>query len=236
VELTTRDCRLIEDIALHHLMTREQIVTLGYFTSISRANRRLLTLVKSGYLERIRVNSAAEPRKALYRASQTASAAIDPRVTALLSSRRVSAMQLDHSLAVVDARIKLKTLGMDRWLAEPQCRHQYTVSQGLRRVSEDVRPDGVARFGDRLLFVEVDRGNVSLSRIKAKLQAYATYQRSGMLNETYGPIDPAILIITTATLRKRNIAGVIPHNVPFPIYVHTVTGFRACTTLSEVAR
>jgi len=236
VELTPRDRQMVEDIALHHVMTRDQIISLGYFTSISRANRRLLTLLKSGLLERVAVNASAEPRQALYRASKRVREHFDSRVVALLSSRRISPMQLDHSLAVVDTRIKLRALGMTGWLSEPQCRHRYVVSQGSVRRTEDVRPDGLARFDKRYLFIEVDRGSVSLPRIKAKLVAYGVYSRSGMMSETYGPIQPAILFVTTGLLRKRNLVGSIPDGFPMRVFVHTGLSFQACSSVTELSR
>ncbi len=236
MELTARDRRLIEDIVLHHVMTSQQTVALGYFSSLSRANRRLLTLVRAGLLERVTVNASFQARKALYRASKHARGSIDQRVATLLARRRCSPLQLDHSLAAVDVRIKLRDLRMDRWLAEPQCRHKYTIQRGSLTQAEDFRPDGVATFREWLVFVEVDRGTVSLARFKAKLDGYATYVRSGVLVETYGQVQPVLLVVTTGALRQRHLMHSLPSKFPMPARIHTSTSFQLIERCEELAR
>ena len=236
MQLTTRDRKLIEDVALHHVMTREQIVRLGYFSSVSRANRRLLRLVKAGCLSRVVVTTSAEPRKAVYRASKGLHSVIDSRIVALLASRRTTAMQIDHSLAVVEVRIKLRALGVTTWMAEPQCRHQYVVSRGSARRTEDVRPDGLAKFGDKCFFVEVDRGNVSLPRIRAKFASYGEYIRSGAFGEAYGALQPAVLLVTTSARRKLSVTRQVPKHCPLPVFIHQASTFDAFSKTSEVAQ
>ena len=143
-------------------------------------------------------------------------------------------MQIDHSLAVVETRIKLKALGITAWMAEPQCRHQYVICQGSVRRAEDVRPDGLAKFGDQCLFVEVDRGNVSLPRIRAKFASYGEYVRSGAFGETYGAIQPAVLLITTSARRKLSVSRQVPKHCPLPVFIHQASTFDAFSKTSEV--
>ncbi len=60
--------------------------------------------------------------------------------------------------------------------------------------------------------------------------------RSGMLAETYGKVDPAVLFVTTGPQRKRHIESLIGPQMAMPVFVHTVSTFDACSSLLEVAR
>jgi len=232
MELTERDRRLLNDLALHRVMTRDQLIALGYFPCVKRANRRLLTLLEAGLLERVRLNHCLLPKQAVYRASHAAQSILDPRVAAVLRARGISALQLDHALSVVDARIKLLSLGAERWLAEPQCRHLFEF--GGKAI--EVRPDGVAMYPGRVLLVEVDRGTVALPRMKGKLSGFAAYRRSGALARAYGEARPALLFVTAGSLRAGHLKGLEPKGFPMHLFVTTDESFRVATELGEVAR
>lgn len=234
MKITRRDRMLLNDVALHHVMTREQIVGLGYFASLQRANARLLMLRKAGLLNLVRLNPSVETRQHLYAVSRSAIDFLDARIGSLLAARSITPRHVDHSLAVVDIRIKLLGLGMASWLAEPQVRHRYSIASGSQTRTEDFRPDGLARFHNDLVFVEADRGNVSLSRMKLKLASYASYSKRGAMKATYGVNAARLLIVTTGSLRKSHLIRIVHLAGPFSVGLETYHSLAARQTIDEV--
>lgn len=234
MRVTDRDRKLLANIALHQVMTREQIVKLGYFTSVQRANARLLELRKVGLLRTVRLNPSLETRQFLYAVAGPARDFLDSRVVALLSARSFTPRHVDHALAVVDVRIALQTLGMDRWLPEPQVRHRYQIREGSIRRTEDFRPDGLAMIDGKLVFVEVDRGHVSMPRMKLKLETYRGYVRHGVFKAIYGQEKAFLLIVTSAKIRKRRIGHQINSASPVVVAVETFDSISRATSLSEI--
>ncbi len=233
MRITERDRRLLADIALQQAMTREQIVRLGYFASLKRANARLLELRKAKLLRLVHLSPTMETRRHIYAVASGAAPYLDERVASLLRSRSSRPRHLEHSLAALNVRIELARLGADRWLAEPQVRHRYHLTQGARRQVGDFRPDGLAFFGKIALFVEVDQGQVSLPRLKQKLKTYREYARCGAFASTYGEMAPRLLIVTTGALRKRHISAILSVAAPVPVAVETHPSLTGRNSLME---
>ena len=114
--LTERDIRLIKDIALSHVLARDQILKLGYFSSQSRLNRRLRDLVTAGYA---RVLATPFSGQHLYQGGRNAHEIVGERIAALLRSRSPSPRFLQHALAVTEIRIVLLASGFSGWRFEP---------------------------------------------------------------------------------------------------------------------
>lgn len=229
-----RDVDLLTDLSLHHVMTREQIIRLGYFESVSRANARLFKLRHAGLVRLVQPTDFVTSRSHLYTASQKAAQMLDNRVARVLEARSFTPRFIDHSLATVDLKCELRRLGMTAWRAETQVRHTYEVRTGTTRRVEDLRPDGLAFFGDRLVFVEVDRGHTSRPRIKAKLELYQSYLARGVFGTTYSTHSFHLLVTTTGSLRKRHLIQSKPKGLHFGLSIRTHEEIRSFTTIAEV--
>jgi hypothetical protein len=170
LKLTARDLELLHDIALSHVLSRDQVIRIGYFTSISRANRRLTALTEEGYL---RIYDSPFVGQRIYWIGRQAIPYLSVDVQKLVGGRVGSPRFLRHSLAVTEVRIALLERGATGWRYESELWRRFEV-QGI---SYEVRPDGSVRNGQISTFIEVDMGNVSPSKFGAKIDAYKAIQR-----------------------------------------------------------
>lgn len=203
--LTERDIRLIKDVVLSHVLARDQILKLGYFSSQSRLNRRLRDLVTAGYAKVLVTPFSGQN---LYQAGCKAREIVGDRIAALLRSRSPSPRFLQHALAVTNIRIALLASGFSGWRFEPQLRHGFTY--GGRHM--EVRPDGMASQGDEVRFIEADLGHVSEQPYAKKLRAYEVYVASGAFEQSFGQRSLVVQTVTTGSLRKSHLAKRTPGN------------------------
>ena len=215
-------------------MTREQVVKLGYFTSMQRANARLLLMRNAGLLHLVRLNPSLDTRQHLYSVARSATDFLDSKIASLLTARSVTPRHVDHALATVNMRIELMRLGMTRWLPEPQIRHRYSRNAGVSTRIEEFRPDGLAKFGSDCVFVEIDRGHVSSPRMKVKLGTYRAYVRHGPFKATYEQDQATLLIVTTGRIRKRHIERHLSAASPVAVAVETFESLSRISSLAEV--
>ena len=234
MELTSRDSALLEDLALHQVMTRDQIIALGYFTSIPRANARLKHLLDAKLLSRIAIHPLVTARQSMYVVTKRARPLLDPRIAAMVGARSFTVKHIDHCLMVVAVRILFGKAGAAGWHSEPQVRHRYTLKRGGVAKTEDVRPDGLVSIDGRRIFIEVDRGNVALARIREKLASFDTYVSSGMFAATYPGGVPALLIVTTGARRRAHVLACIGHTRKLPVRVLTLESAEHVANLLEV--
>jgi hypothetical protein len=197
MKLTERDFRMVRDICLSHVVSRDQLIALGYFGSITRANTRLRTLCEGGLLKRLTTEFHAQN---LYMAGPRAKDIVGDRIAALLSGRRPSPQFVQHALAVTDVRTRLMA-NYSAWRFEPQVRQAFT----WRGRQFEVRPDGVAIGSCEHLLVEVDLGHVSGARFKEKAIAYAAYLQSNAFEGVYGKSPLSVLTVTTSLVRRANL-------------------------------
>jgi len=231
MRLTSRDRSLLEDIALHHVMSRDQVVRLGYFGSVQRANARLLALRRAKLLALIAPELGLELRQHLYHVTRKAAPWLQPRIASLVTARRETPQFIEHALGIVHVRIELQRLGLLRWLAEPQIRHRYeTSSSGVRRL-EDFRPDGLAVLPSGHWFIELDRGHVSLTRMRERLNAYERYVRSGLFGTVYSSESANLLIVTTGRLRSSHLQRLVPCAPGLTVRIMGMEELRRLTTL-----
>jgi len=206
VRITERDVRLLRDIALSHVLSRDQIMALGYFTSVSRCNRRMASLVASGY---VRVLTTPFHRQSLYVVGTNAGDIVGERIAAILSGRASTPRYLQHALATTEVRLALLRDGGD-WRFEQQLWAEF-VWGGSRH---QVRPDGLHRHETCVKFVEVDLGHVAPSKFARKLLGYQTYRASGAFEAAYEQDLFTVLTVTTTPARRRRLASLAPRNLP----------------------
>jgi hypothetical protein len=203
VNLTERDMKLVRDVALSHTLSRDQVVNLGYFGTVTRANSRLRGLVRLGLLQ---VLATPYHGQFLYSAGRKAWEVVGERIAALLTARKASPQFVQHALAVTDARIALVSRGFNTWRFEQQVRHRFKY----RSESVDLRPDGLAISGGRFLFVELDLGHTSKEKWRHRFQGYSLFLESGAFEASFGKPFFEVLIVTTGDLRKRHIDALTP--------------------------
>lgn len=202
MRVTERDRELIRDIALSHVLSRDQIVSL-YFGSITRANTRLRGLVGLGLLKRLETPFFSQ---SLYVIARKGQDLLDNKLCKLVSSRKASPRYLEHALTVTDARIALTAKSQGKWLFEQQL---------WRTVSRyEVRPDGLL-LTRTPVFVEVDLGHVSLPKFREKLLGYSALAHSGRCAELYGFSKFNLLAITTGCLRSLHLSRQVPRDAGF---------------------
>lgn len=212
MRLTRRDHSLIRDLALSHVLTRDQILGLGYFSSITRVNTRMRSLVSLGLVKGLRTPFH---QQRLYVAGNKASEVVESRIERLLSSRAESPRFLQHALAVTNVRVALLKRGEGEWRFEQQLWRK-TVSPR----SFEVRPDGLF-LGKSPIFIEVDMGHVAPAKFKEKLLGYRELALSGSCESLYGFSTFRLLTVTSGSRRARHLRRLLPQNAGFEFMTQT---------------
>lgn len=220
--LRNRDRRLLSDLFLHRVVSRDQIIALGHFGSVPRCNNRLKHLLDHGYVRRYRHLARGSGSQALYCLGCNGAAIVSELLdleleeVKLQAERCAPSMFLEHSLGLVDLRIlfgqtasRLQVPAHD-WLAEPLCRHEYSVWRAGAWIKCVVKPDAFALWtwnGEpRAFFIELDLGHVSQQSFQRKIQAYRRYLADGAFREAYGHESFEVLTVTTSERRLGNLA------------------------------
>ena len=97
--VTQRDIQLVRDLALSRVLSRDQAIELGYFNSLTRANARLLGLIRHGLARRVGTPFHAQ---GIYAVGRNAPGILDGQVSRVAESRLGDVRFLRHSLAVTD--------------------------------------------------------------------------------------------------------------------------------------
>ncbi len=213
MKITERDLKVVRDIALSHALTRDQIIELGYFASVTRANTRLRGLVERGLVKRI---DTAFYGQSIYAATRRAGPFVGTRISALIEKRVGSPRFLQHALAVTNVRIALAAKGGSSWRFEQQARATFELGA---RVLE-VRPDGLAVKSDEVLAVEVDLGHVPSAKFKQKLTAYDHFMATGSQAHHWKTQRVAVLVVTTSLTRAANLRR-LARDLRIPIVFRT---------------
>jgi hypothetical protein len=111
------------------------------------------------------------------------------------------------------------------WRGERSSRHSFRFRGGKLTLC----PDGYTRYQagrqQHHLLVEVDRATGTLARLKAKLERYQAYSRSGAWQERY-PVFPKLLLTTTSEQRLETLLARLQPPSEFILL---------CTIASELA-
>lgn len=199
-----RDRRILRELGMMRVMTRDQAKTIGGFTSDSRVNRRLLQLLRAGLLRRIIFGSTR-----LYSLSRKGAFAAGVEYWHLRRRNEeiiTADYFLPHQLAVNDVVIGLKYgswpqgFVFERWRS---FREPLTRSSGLI-------PDGYAeiRFPSGEIvgfFLEVDLGGEHGKIWRQKANRYLSFILSGHLEELFGVQRCRILVLLQSERRCHSI-------------------------------
>ena len=217
MRLTARDTQLVKDIGLSHTMSRDQIVALRYFTSVTRANTRLRELGAEGFVYRIKTPFFGQ---SLYMAGPNAANIVGERVIPLLANRASSPRFIQHALCVTNTRIALFERGGTNWRFEQQLWRKFEY-EGR---TYEVRPDGLSQLPKGPMIVEVDLGHVAPAKFKEKLNAYDAFLKSGACEHLWDLSEFAVLTVTIGDLRASRLQRQTPHDSSFE---HVCTTFKA---------
>ena len=218
MRLTLRDARVVRDVALSHVLSRDQLIDLGYFTSVTRANSRLRDLKTAGFLRRIETPFFGQ---GLYVAGSKAALVAGDPVGRLLSNRTGSPRFLQHALAVTSVRIELLRGGCSGWRFEQQLWSSFEFAGK----AYEIRPDGMAIREARLTLIEVDLGHVAPTKFRDKLRALDAFIRSGMCSKLWRQDSFDVLTLTTGPRRAAHLRRLLPPGASFTLTTSTFDQF-----------
>jgi hypothetical protein len=206
--LQPRDLHLLRELAVMRVLDREQAKVVARFNSTTRANTRLLALVRAGLLRRFFIGSGGG-RRALYALSPKGAQAVEVPVRgprrpqdALL----VADYFVGHQLAVNGIYCALKYgviplphVTFHRWVSfsEPVVPGISLIPDGY---VELMSPSGVIAS-----FLEVDLGHESQTVWKGKAEHYLQLAVSGKCREQFGQNHFRVLVIANSERRLHSI-------------------------------
>lgn len=208
MKLVERDVQLVRDIALSHVLSRDQIIELGYFHSVSRVNARLRALTEEGFIQRLETPFFSQN---LYASGRKARLIVGERIGALLDGRKGSPRYIQHALSVTRTRIAFTQRPGNKWRFEQQAFVQFSFDG--RRM--EAKPDGLVVGPSGLLAVEVDLGNVSYPKFKQKLASYSAFLRSGQCQVHWNAGTFHLLVVTTSSARVNRLLNLLPGECGF---------------------
>jgi hypothetical protein len=189
IVLTSRDLFLFETLVTTRILDSSEVMAIAGFTSIRRANRRLLKLVRAGLLRRWFVGTESGGVQALYGLSLQGSLRIGGGSNGLIhwkpDSLITSSQFLAHQRAVnavfLEARVKTPPAGVTcgRW----------SNFKGPLAPSVPLVPDGYFEIvkGDMVhaMFLEVDLGTETSTVWTRKVEMYLKFAISGEFQRLY---------------------------------------------------
>ena len=208
MRLTPRDVQLVKDIGLSYVMSRDQIVSLGYFSSVTRANTRMRALRALGLLRRIETPFFAQ---SLFVAGPRSVDIVGERIASILAGRTSSPRFIQHALCVNNVRLALLEKGATAWRFEQQ------LSSSFRFAGREyqVRPDGLTVSDAGLVAVEVDLGHVAPSKFREKLLGFDAFAASGECARHWHAPTFKVLTVTTGKLRAKRLICCVPQDSRF---------------------
>lgn len=199
---------MVRDIALSHVMSRDHLLALRYFSSVTRLNARLRILVEHGLLTRL---STPFFSQSLYAPGHRAKFVVGERVELLLSGRKGTPRFVQHALAACNLRVALCGGGKAEWRFEQQS--SATFSYAGRTFA--VKPDGLVLTADAVVAVEADLGHAAPHRIREKLESYKAFALSGECRKAWSCDSFTVLTVTTGPLRAKRLRRIWPSKGAF---------------------
>jgi hypothetical protein len=226
--LQPRDLELVEIVAQHRVISSEDLALLGA-GSAQAILRRLQKLFHHGYLDRPRSQRQRGNGPMIYALGQKGAELLAARTGARASgdwsekNRQLGAAYLEHSLMVSRFQAALRfaiqasrAVVLERWISDGLVRDSVTVEREASVERIPVAPD--AFFTLRLLnepdghnrvhvFLEADRGTMTLKRFSVKMFGYWHYWRSGIQEERFGIKNFLVITATRTSERAANLCS-----------------------------
>lgn len=208
-----RDLHLLRELGVMRILDREQAKVVAGFGSTTRANARLLALVRAGLLDRFFLGTIAGGAKALYSLSAKGAQLAEVPHRGFRRTKDqalVADFSVQHQLATNQVYCALKygtppipNVCFQRWLT-----FQEPIHQGLRLI-----PDGYAEFQTPAetvaAFLEVDLGHERLKVWKEKVENYFQLARSGDFERRFRASRFRTLVVVHTVGRMLSIRSAI---------------------------
>jgi len=217
ITLTERDHRLLAHVQEYGVLSTDHLHRL-YFSSVSRARKRLRRLWQHGFLQRhVRpVRMGEGSAILLYTVTRKGSTfAKRQGGTSARATGRARVSVGEHALRINDFRVALSLATRDA--GYPQLRFwgqgaEYRFSAVIKvgNITKEIRliPDAffILEMGGRdfAYFLEIDRGTTDLGRIKTKMLAYHELWQSKSACTKLGVRSFRVLHVTTTEKRLQN--------------------------------
>lgn len=218
MRITDRDIQLLRLIALSHAMTRDQIISEGVFSSVTRLNSRLRQLIGLGLARRLETPFFSQ---SIYCVTPKSADYLGERVGPLVAGRVGSPRYIQHALMVNEARLEMKRRGMTQWRFEQQL--WKTFEYGGQRYQ--IKPDGLAILPDKHVLIEVDLGHTASKKYAEKLKGFDAFVACGLCESAWNVKQLRVLTLTTGERRRRTLESLTPKNARFLHFVLTYQQF-----------
>jgi hypothetical protein len=213
IVLQPRDLRLLEELAHMRIIDREQAKIVAGFGSTTRANVRLLTLTRAGFLRRFFLGTTAGGTKALYAISRHGAelAGIPYRGPRRPNYEILAADSfVQHQLAVNNIYCALRreitssaSVALVRWLTF------YGPLTPQLRLIPDAYFELKAPAATAASFVEVDLGHEHLKVWSKKVRNYLHLAISGDYERLFGQNRFRVLVLANSERRLLGIRNVV---------------------------
>ncbi|HLG95956.1 MAG TPA: replication-relaxation family protein [Bryobacteraceae bacterium] len=204
-----RDRELLREIAVMRVIDREQAKRAAGFGSTTRANTRLLGLVRSGLLRRFFLGSDGVGQKALYALSEKGARLVG--VPCRGPRRRqdetlVADLSVVHQLRVNDLYCRVKFGGIPnpgarfvRWMAfhERIEANLSLIPDGYLEIAASAKP--------LTAFLEVDLGHERGNVWPTKVMSYLRYAVSGAFAKQFGHPQFRTLVVGPSDKRVQSL-------------------------------
>ena len=217
--LQDRDRHLLRELAVMRVIDREQAKVAAGFGSTTRANARLLALVRSGLLKRFFLGTSGGGKKALYALSLSGAKLLNLPYRA--PRRRhdellVTDFFVAHQLAVNAVYCTMKY----RPIPFPDARFiRWASFEKPIHGTQSLIPDGYFELIAQkpiAAFLEIDLGHEGHKVWKAKLEAYLRYAVSGQFESEFHQPRFRVFVIANSERRAeaiRALAGTLTEKV-----------------------
>lgn len=207
--LQERDLKLLRELAVVRIVDRELAKSLAGFHSTTRANSRLLALVRNGLLRRYLVGSRGLGQKYFYGLTPKGARVAD---VPLRGPQRHAGRPLvadfffEHQMAIneIYRRIKFPAVPLEGASLHLWKSFYEPVMAGSRLI-----PDGYFELrtppGTLAIFLEVDLGHESLTVWKQKVEGYLQFAVSGEFERKSGQSRFRVLVTTHSQRRMQSL-------------------------------
>lgn len=229
-----RDLQLIRITAELRAVDRHQAMTIGGFKSVTRANTRLLALVRAKLLNRFFIGVGPGTQKAIYTVSQKGAAVAS--VPYRRFRRKNDALYsgdlfLEHQLLMNEIYLLLTKTG-----SPASVQNWKTFEKPLSGGS--VRPDAyfeiVITNAVRFVFLEVDKSTESKKTWRKKTASYLSFALSGAFEKQFNRSQFRVLVITTTQQQLRRIQSAVSEQTSKVFWLTTFSDIKTLGFFSAI--
>lgn len=212
--LQARDRRLLGALGTLRAVDREQAKVVAGFHSTTRANTRLLTLTRAGFLTRVAVGTTHGGHKFIYSLSPLGARYVDVPYRNPLRPHTLLAgnLHLEHQLRLNETYLQLAHGA--RPLSDVEVPVWKTFQQTLSTTTRLI-PDAYVEITHLQrpvsMFIEVDMGTESLRAWRRKAQAYLHLATAGEFTRLFERPQFRVLVLLPSERRLATVRRTIGH-------------------------